>query len=102
MTSDKKLFYIAGVLIIISLIYYGMKRYDSRVEGYSPYRNTGGCGDGDGNYNYLRQYHNQQFYLEDPNVYPTSDNYFKALIKNKVVETNFVRNQRYDIEAKYG
>ena len=70
-------------------------------ENYTPYRNTGGCGLGDGGYVYLDDYNNQQFYLQNPRVYPTSDNFFKALVKNKKEEQEFVRQQRIDIEKQY-
>jgi len=76
------------------------EKYALLEEGYTPYRNTGGC-KSDGNFAYHNQYLSQQFYLQDPRVYPTSDNFFKALIQNQKLEQNYVRKQREDIETQF-
>lgn len=98
-----KLYSLEWVLFftLTTIIYWCIITKILTKENYSPYKNTGDCTLNNGGYKYLDVYDEQQFYLNNPRVYPTSDNFFKSLVKNKKQEEEFVRQQRMDIEKLY-
>lgn len=69
----------------------------SSKEGYSPYRNTGGCSSRTG-WTYLDRYDQEDFYRKYPYVYPTPTNYVRQWYANRRANDNFLESVRGKME----
>ena len=71
------------------------KYKDLVPERYSPFRNFNVCD------NLPDAYNTQQYYMQNPEVYPTGINYIRALALNNRKAFDLVRKQRQTIIKEY-
>jgi len=90
-------FVLITILIFVVARWWWKNSYRICNENYSPFRNTGGIDSDHTGYTYLDEYSNQQFYKNNPWVYPTPTSYTRLLYKYERENNRYLEEQRKKI-----
>jgi hypothetical protein len=112
--------FLLGMAVIVSLFiltwWIAQKRYDCQnrcwecddsgplnrnKEGYSPYRNTGGCPNSTG-WTYQDSYDQEDWYRKYPYIYPTPTNYYRDWYANRRANSRYLESLRKKMESELG
>lgn len=95
--DPREILFVAIIACFIFIILRWLYVKKMNCENYSPFRDTGGIFSKYTGYNYLDDYEHQQYYENNPWIYPTPTNYYRKLYSNERKNRKYLEEQRQNM-----